>query len=394
MSRFRLADVPMARDRTSGFRYVSSAGEVVRAVDDGTWFLTSEEAVRFAQRHPEIFASAGATSAGSTIPMPMVPVATDRPDHTRYRKILDPMFSPRVINAMEDRLRVQVKELIAAFADKGQCDIVADIARLYPAQVFLTFFGLPLADRDQLIDWVETILDNSIGVGTAAGNPAVAQAAGALLTYIHGYIEKKRQEPSDDVLGRILALPGDEAWSVEELLGFVFVFTVAGLDTVAAAIGFTMRHLALHPELRRQVIADPALVGPVVEEMLRLEPPAPGVTRITTQDVEVCGVTIPAGESVVLYLGTANRDPARYSDPDTFDLAHSEVGHMTFGGGIHRCLGSHLARRELRLVVEEFHKQIPDYEIAPGFEPEVKWPSGTIRLASLPLTFPTPAGRP
>ena len=284
--------------------------------------------------------------------------------------------------------------MIAAFADKGQCDIVADIARLYPAQVFLTFFGLPLADRDQLIDWVETILDNSIGVGTAAGNPAVAQAAGALLTYIHGYIEKKRQEPSDDVLGRILALPGDEAWSVEELLGFVFVFTVAGLDTVAAAIGFTMRHLALHPELRRRVIADPALVGPVVEEMLRLEPPAPGVTRITTQDVEVCGVTIPAGESVVLYLGTANRDPARYSDPDTFDLAHSEVGHMTFGGGIHRCLGSHLARRELRLVVEEFHKQIPDYEIAPGFEPEVKWPSGTIRLASLPLTFPTPAGRP
>ncbi len=174
MSRFRLADVPMARDRTSGFRYVSSAGEVVQAVDDGTWLLTSEEAVRFAQRHPEIFSSAGATSASSTIPMPMVPVASDRPDHTRYRKILDPMFSPRVINAMEDDLRAQIRDLIAAFADKGECDIVADVARLYPAQVFLTFFGLPLSDRDQLIDWVETIIDNTIGVGTAEGSPEVA----------------------------------------------------------------------------------------------------------------------------------------------------------------------------------------------------------------------------
>lgn len=393
MSTFRLADVPMAKDRTEGFRYVSAAGDVVRAVDDGTWFLTSEEAVRFAQRHPEIFSSVGATSGGSTIPIPLVPVASDRPDHTRYRKILDPLFSPRVINAMEDDLRGQVRDLIAAFADTGECDVVADIARLYPAQVFLTFFGLPLADRDQLIDWVETILDHSTGVGTAEGSPEVAEAATALLTYIHGHIEKKRQTPSDDVLGRILALQGDEAWSVEELLGFVFVFTIAGLDTVAAAIGFTMRHLALNPDLRRSLIADPAMVGPVVEEVLRLEPPAPGVTRITTQDVEVCGVRIPAGESVVLYLGTANRDSGRYQDPDTFDLTHSDVGHMTFGAGIHRCLGSHLARRELRLVVEEFHKQIPDYEIAAGFEPEVTWPAGTIRLTSLPLRFPTTNGR-
>lgn len=393
MSTFRLADVPMARDRTEGFRYVSAAGDVVHSAEDNSWFLTSEEAVRFAQRHPELFASHGATTAGGAIPIPLVPVGTDRPDHTRYRKILDPMFSPRVINAMEDDLRGQVRDLIAAFADKGECDVVADVARYYPAQVFLTFFGLPLSDRDQLINWVETILDNSTGVGTAEGAPPAAVATKELLGYVMSYIDKKRAEPSDDVLGRILALEGDEAWSLEELLGFVFVFIVAGLDTVAAAIGFTMRHLAMHPELRRQIIAEPEMIGAVVEEMLRLEPPAPGVTRITTQDVEVCGVTIPKGESVVLYMGTANRDPARYNDPDNFDLAHSDLGHMTFGGGIHRCLGSHLARRELRLVVEEFHKQIPEYEIAPGYQPEVKWPSGTIRLASLPLKFPTTTGK-
>lgn len=393
MSTFRLADVPMGIDRTAGFQYVRAAGDVVQAADDGTWLLTSEEAVRFAQHNPAIFSSAGAIADQSAGMLPMPPVAVDRPDHTKYRKVLDPMFSPRVVNAMEDELRCQVRDLIAAFADRGECDAVAELARLYPAQVFLTFFGMPLADRDQLLDWVETILDNGNGVGTAQGSPAVVDSATALLTYIADYIERKRQSPGDDVLSRVLALQGDEAWKVEELLGFTFIFTMAGLDTVAAAIGFAMRNLALNPDLRRSIIADPALLGPFIEESLRFEPPAHLVTRITTQDVDVCGVRIPKGETVSLYLGTANRDRNRYADPDAFDLSHSDTGHLTFGGGIHRCLGSHLARGELRLVIEEFHRLIPEYQVPPGFEPEVKWPAATLRLASLPLTFPTTTSR-
>ena len=381
----------MEKDRTAGFRFVSAPGEVFQAAD-GTWLLTSAEAVHFAQRHPEIFSSAEATQASSGIPMPLVPVAIDPPAHSKYRRILDPMFAPRVVNAMEDDLRAQIRDLIAAFATKGECDIVADVARLYPTQVFLTFFGMRLADRDQLIDWVETIIDHSSGVGTAPATPEVVETATALLGYLQGYIDEKREMPSDDVLSRILSLNGEEAWSNEELLGFTFIFTLAGLDTVAAAIGFTMRHLALNPELRRRLLADPALVGPVVEEVLRLEPPAPAITRVTTQDVDVCGVRIPAGSPAVLWLATANREPGRYEHPDNFDVGQADLGHMTFGGGIHRCLGSHLAWRELRLVVEEFHKVIPEYEIAPGFEPKVKWPAGTLRLESLPLVFPVAGG--
>jgi cytochrome P450 len=109
---------------------------------------------------------------------------------------------------------------------------------------------------------------------------------------------------------------------------------------------------------------------------------------VTTQDVEVCGTTIPAGSTVMVCIATANRDPARFDDPDEIDLDRSDFAHLSFGGGIHRCLGSHLARRELRLVVEEFHRLIPEYEIAPGFEPQVAWPSGTLHLTSLPLVFP------
>jgi cytochrome P450 len=151
-------------------------------------------------------------------------------------------------------------------------------------------------------------------------------------------------------------------------------------------------YLARHPELRRKVIEDPDAIGSMIEEVLRLEPPAPMFPRTTTQDVEVCGVSIPKGSKVMLVYAAVNRDRERYDHPDEIDLGQADRGHVTFGGGIHRCLGSHLARREMRLVAEEFHKQIPDYEIAPGFEPEIMWPSGTLHLRSLPLVFPASTG--
>jgi cytochrome P450 len=344
--------------------------------------------VRFAHRNPEIFSSAKAFG-GAGLPVPLIPVAVDPPDHLKYRRILDPMLAPRVINAMEDELRAQVRELVEAFASTGSCDIVADIAKLYPTQVFLTLIGLPLEDRDDLIRWVETMNENTI-TGTDEPTPIVVEAAMSLFGYIQQAIDAKRGQTGDDMLSRILAFTGEDAWTNEEVVGLCILFTVAGLDTVTGAIGFTMLHLAQNPELRRQMLADPELIGPVIEEVLRLEPPAPTTPRVTTQEVEVCGVTIPANSPVMLCLATANRGGDREL-PDDIDAEHGERGHATFGGGIHRCLGSHLARRELRLVVEEFHKLIPDYEVAPGVQPKVVWPSSTLHLESLPLIFP-PAG--
>lgn len=379
----------MAKDRTAGFDFISALGEVFQAAD-GTWLLTSSEAVRFAHRNPEIFSSAEAFTAAG-IPVPLIPVAVDPPAHIKYRRVLDPMLAPRVVNAMEDDLRVQIRDLVAAFAGNGKCDVVRDVARLYPTQVFLTLFGLPLTDRDQLVEWVETVNENSI-TGTGEPNPAVVEAAMAMFGYLQGCIDEKREHPGDDMLSRVLSLQGDDAWSNDEIIGLTWLVTLAGLDTVTAAIGFTMLHLARNPELRGRMVADPTLTAPVIEEMLRLEPPAPTTPRVTTQDVEVCGVQIPAGSPVALCLATANREADRYEHPDSIDLAQADRGHVTFGGGIHRCLGSHLARQEVRLVVEEFHALIPEYEIAPGFEPEVVWPSSTLHLASLPLVFPAAGG--
>src|ERR1019366_8407501 len=384
---FQFSDAPMATDRTAGFHYISERGEVFQA-KDGTWLLTSPEAVRFAHRNPEIFSSAKAFG-GTGLPVPLIPVAVDPPDHVKYRRILDPMLAPRVINAMEDELRAQVRELVEAFASTGSCDIVADIAKLYPTQVFLTLIGLPLEDRDDLIRWVETMNENSI-TGTDEPTPIVVEAAMSLFGYIQQAIDAKRGQTGEDMLSRILSFTGEDAWTNEEVVGLCILFTVAGLDTLTGAPGFTSPHLAQNPELRRQMLADPELIGPVIEEVLRLEPPAPTTPRVTTQEVEVCGVTIPANSPVMLCLATANRGGDREL-PDDIDAEHGERGHATFGGGIHRCLGSHLARRELRLVVEGFHKLIPDYEVAPGVQPKVVWPSSTLHLESLPLIFP-PAG--
>jgi cytochrome P450 len=378
---------PMMFDRAEGWRYFREPGEVYER--DGLWYLTTQRAVRFAHQHPEIFTSAHAfDNLGS--PVPLIPIAIDPPSHAHFRKMLDPMLAPRVISAIEPELRRQIRNIIAQFINDGHTDIMNSVARLYPTQVFLTLFGLPLADRDQFIGWVRTIVETSGAKVEEGATADQAAAAMALFGYMQEHIGRKRAEPGDDVMSRILAFTGDEAWTDAEILGFSFLFTLAGLDTVTATIGFVMLHMARHPELRREIAANPDLAGPVIEEVLRLELPAPVTPRVTSQDVDVFGTTIPAGAYVFLVLATANRDERAI--PDEIDMEHADRGHLSFGGGIHRCLGSHLARRELRIVVEEFHKLIPDYEIADGYVPGIHWPSGTLHLTSLPITFPAGGG--
>jgi cytochrome P450 len=387
---FRYKEIPVRRDRTEGCRHVRSFGDVFQA-EDGTWVLTSADAVQFAHRHPEIFSSEAAFGSNGC-PVPLIPVAIDPPEHLRYRRILDPMLAPRVVNAREPELRAQIRDLVLAFAGRGKCDVVTDIARLYPTQVFLTVMGLPVEDRDQLIGWIEFMIEHTT-TGTQEPNPQVVEVTMELFGYLQRYIDLKRKSPGDDVLSQVLSLEGEAAWTDAEVVGMCFLFCLGGLDTVASAIGSLMLQLAQDPDLRRRLIVDRTLVGPVIEEVLRLEPPSPHQPRVTTQEVEIGGVTVPAGSPVMLFAATANRDPAKFENPDQLVIDRDRTGHDSFGGGIHRCLGSHLARRELRLVVEEFHNLIPDYAVAPGFEAEIVFPSATWHLASLPLVFPpVPAG--
>ncbi|MCW2622192.1 MAG: cytochrome, partial [Frankiales bacterium] len=178
-------------------------------------------------------------------------------------------------------------------------------------------------------------------------------------------------------------LHGEGALTDEEAIGMSYLFDLACLDTVTAAIGFAFQRLAADPGLRRRIVADPSLIPALVEEVVRLEPPAPLTPRVPLVDVEIGGHHIPAGTVIHASVGSANRDDLG----DDLDLAKGNGRHLGFGGGQHRCLGSHMARLELKLVLEDWHRRIPDYELATDEEILMPWPAATFGLASLPIRW-------
>jgi cytochrome P450 len=380
----------MAESRTAAYAMLRDAGPVVRS-PRGWYMLVSSEAAEFALKHPGLFSSKRAFDmAGS--PLAMVPIAFDPPEHTRYRRVLQRFFSPRGIASWVPMVHALAGELIDGFAASGECDLVADLAVPLPAQVFLTLFGLPLEDRDRLNAWKDALVNN---FGVPGGEPPRERAArmGAeLYGYLVAHIAKRRQGGgTGDLLGQLLADTSAERLSDDELLGLSFLFVLAGLETVTSALSTAFAELAAHPGLRRQLVADPAVIPAAVEELVRYDGPVVFVPRIATQDVDVAGQTIPAGAYVMIMIGAAGRDPAEHPDPDPIDFQRRELS-FAFGGGPHRCLGSHLARMEMRVALEEWHRRIPEYALAPGAAPRVTWPAGVVGFDSLPLVFKAVGG--
>jgi len=385
VSGLRLEDLPMADDRTEPYGILRDAGPVVRLAGGG-FLVTTRAAADYVFRNPETFSSKRAfDTLGS--PVPLLPIAYDPPDHTRYRRLLQPFFTPRTAVALEESSRSQVNALIDAVIEKGTCDAVADLARPFPPEVFLTLFGLPLADRDRLLAWKDVIIKLADLSGAAEPPPEVMQSAMQLFEYVSAHVADCRAGNGDGLLTRLFADTAGEPLSDEEALGLCFFFVLAGLDSVTNALSMMFAKLAAQPELRGRLVEDPALIPGAIEEMLRVDPANATIPRVATRDVEVEGVLIPAGSAVGVALGAANRDTAELGDPDTLDIERG-YNHLTFGGGPHRCLGVHLARLELKVVMEEWHSRIPDYELAPGTRPQVTWPAGVIGIESVPLVFP------
>ncbi|MGI8335415.1 cytochrome P450 [Actinomadura scrupuli] len=380
----RLEELPMADDRQEGYRILRDAGPLVRV--EGGYLVTSWELGEYVFKNPEIFSSERAFDTLAS-PVPLVPLAFDPPEHTRYRRMLQPFFTPRTATALQASLREQVGALIDGFIEKGSCDLVTDLAVPLPAEVFLTLFGLPLADRDRLIAWNRVINDNAALTGSGEPTPEVAQAGAELFGYLGARVAAARSGTGDDVLTRLVSSAGEDPLDDTEAMGLCFIFVLAGLDTVASVLSTTFAKLAARPELRRQIVDDPSIIPDAVEEMLRVDPANSVIPRVTTQEVELCGEVIPAGSSVGVAIGAANLDPGQYDDPDTLDLRR-QARNLTFGTGAHRCLGVHLARQELKVVLEEWHRRIPEYELAAGARPQVTWPAGVIGIASLPIVFP------
>jgi cytochrome P450 len=374
-----LETLPFAHDRDAAWHMLLAPGKVAVS-DAGVYFLSGADVVEEAARNPELFSSQGAFDLVGS-PFPMVPIAFDPPEHSRFRRVLDKFFGPRRMAERAPELREQVGKLIDQIMAAGSNpEVMSALAVPFPSQVFLTLFGLPLGDRDLLIGWKDAVLAFSAAEGAAASPESLARGS-ELVSYLNGHLAARRGSDGDDLLSQLLSDSSDGALTDEEIIGLCFLFLIAGLDTVTAATGFALYELARNPALRATVIDDEEAVTHFIEEVLRINPPVPYVPRMTTAEVTVAGVTIPAGSNCWLGLGTANRDPARYPDADV--IHQRRDNHFTFGRGPHRCLGSHLARLELRLIIEEWNRRIPTYSVLQ--EPTVGWPCGTLHFGELHL---------
>lgn len=373
------AKLPMATDRGAGWKAVRDAGPVVYM--DGWYYLTRREDVLAALRDPGTFSSKKAfDELGS--PLPLVPISFDPPEHTRFRKILQPFFSPHTLKDMLPSLQEQAISIVEAAVAQKECDVMADIAIPYPSQVFLTLFGLPLQDRDRLIAWKDNVIALSELPSMEGADLAPALE---LVTYVSEAINERRQNPGNDLLSQVLT--GDDPLDDAEAIGLSFLFVLAGLDTVTASMGFALLELARNPELRRTLRENLEQIRVFVEEMVRLEPPAPIVPRVTTQEVTIGGVTFPADTKVRLCLAAINRDNTDEISANHVVMDGKVHPHWGFGGGPHRCLGSHLARIELSLIVEEWLKRVPEFEVAPDCDPKIIFPANTFALGTLLLRY-------
>jgi len=365
------------------YRAAREIGPVVPGPFGGIEVMRRAE-VEYVLHHPEIFSSAmEAVDLGQTVPL--IPLQVDPPEHVKYRKLLDPIFAPKQMSLIEPDIARLVNELIDAFIDEGHCEFTTALAEPLPSSVFLGLLGFPLSDLDMFLGMKSGILRPQ---GADFEEMKVAQRATAaeIERYFAEAIADRKRRPREDILSRFLEAEVDGArLTVDEILGICFLFILAGLDTVTDTLECFFAYLAQHPEQRQAIVADPAIIPSAVEELLRWETPVAGVARVAIKDAEIGGCPVRQGDHVGVSIGSANTDERALPDASTVKLTRDASRHLAFGGGVHRCLGSHLARLELRTTLREWHGRIPDYAIAEGAE--LRYGYGLRQIESLPLIF-------
>jgi cytochrome P450 len=383
-------DPDMARNPQPVFKLMRE--EPVMSIDlpSGKGYLLSrKEEIDEALRHPEIFSS-NMDAVDLKNKRPMIPLQIDPPDQRKYRKLLDPIFSPRKMTAMEDNVAVLVNHLIDQFVERGEVDFAKEFSVPFPSQVFLTLLGLPLDELDTFITMKDGIIRPDHVTGKMFGSPEASayqqKIADSVYDYFNKVLDEREVERKDDLLSHFLdAEVEGYALSREDILDICFLFLIAGLDTVTATLDCMFSFLAQNPEQRQQLVDDPSLIPNAIEEMLRWETPVMGIARVAVQDTELNGCPIGAGDQVMIMIGSANTDEAEFPDADVVRFDREVNRHLAFGGGIHRCLGSHLARMELRVALREWHKRIPEYEVEAGHT--LEYTSGIRSIDHFPMRF-------
>lgn len=350
------------------YRRLQSGCPIQRMIPGAGHFFFKYEDVMFALKHPEIFSAQVETRMLGN-DRPLIPLQIDPPEQTKYRKLLDPFFLRKRVAELEPDVRALVNQVIDGFIENGECEFHRDFAVPLPCTVFLRLFGLPQADFDLFLELKDGIVRPS-GETFEEVQVVRAETGRRIYEYFDSLLDVREAHPKQDFLSYLLtARLEDMKLSRDEVKDVCFLFLIAGLDTVTATLGCVFSYLAQHPDRRQQIARNPALIEHAIEEMLRWETPVMQVVRVLTRDYTMNGVRLEKGERVTLVLGAANVDPEQFEAPLQVELERESNRHLAFGGGSHRCLGSHLARMELQVSLKEFHRRIPEYHLREGSVP-------------------------
>lgn len=301
------------------------------------------------------------------------PITEDPPYHTDIRRVLLPLFSPAVVAAYEPITRVISSELIDRFIGDDICDAATAYAQHVPIKVITRMLGIPDSDHARFRDWIHRLIEQS-PLASDSTYDAIIEIGG----YLSGHIEQHRQRDTDDVISHLLAarLPDGRTLRSDEILGVCILLLLAGIDTTWSAIGSALHHLATHPAHQHRLRAEPELIHTATEEFLRAFAPVT-MAREVLHDTEYDGCLMRAGDRVLLPFPAANRDPDAFDDAEEVILDRQVNRHFAFGVGIHRCLGSNLARMELRVAIRTWLDRIPDFELDDSAA--VTWSTGQVR---------------
>lgn len=356
----------------------------------GHWVVTRYKEIQQVLTDPKTFSSYPNNLVTPADFGKFIPLELDPPEHTAYRQVLQPLFSPQRMKKLSDDIRTVVNGLIDEFAPKGQAEFISEFAHELPARIFLALMDWPLEDAALFTEATDVVLFGKPGGTQDESDQARISAGLTVAGYFQKVIEDRRSNPREDATSKLIntevELPnGTRLLEDQELILMFYLLLMGGLHTVQGSLAWAIVHLVNNPAQRDLIVADPAVIPRAVEEILRIEA-AVAAGRRATSDVELGGVSIAEGDQLLLMLCSANRDPDAFPHPTDFDINRSPNRHLSFGAGVHRCLGSHLGRVELTIALEELHRRIPDYQLVES-DPPIFHSTQVRGCLRMPITF-------
>ncbi len=346
----------------------------------GGWVVRKVDDLREVYSDDDLFTKKGFSSFAKMIgeDWDLIPTELTGDIHAKTRRVLNPVFAPQKMFALDDVVRNRARALIGAFKDLGRCDFVNEFAVPFPVSIFLDLFGLPQSEVQQFLTWEHALLHST-------DMSERIKATHAVKSYLLQAIELRRAAPTDDLISQALDYEVDgRKWTTMEIYGYCFNLYVGGLDTVTANIGLHMYHLATHPEQQAELRADPSKLTLAIEEMLRAYA-AVTTFRTVTRETEFHGVRMMPGDKVAMSTALSSRDPEAWQNPNEVKFDR-RPNHLAFGSAAHRCLGMHLARRELLIALQEMLALLPPFTLDPD-EPVPFWLASIIQVRKLPLIW-------